>query len=348
MGNEVLLFLKDLMSIPSETGRETEIGKFLVAILRSLDMKVETEEVEEGRFNIIATRGNYGPLIVTHMDTVPADEATEGFYIQSDGLLRGRGVIDTKGQIAALLSALESTKDPVTVALVVDEEEQGLGSRVLEVEPSPHTLVLEPTQLKIANVEAGFLEVILTFYGTSAHGAHPEKAQNALDRLYTFLQKIETFSFVKPSFPGFAPPLYLVQEIKGGSPIYKVPDKAILRLNFILQPGFDPMGAIEELHEAIDHDTEIEIVDMDMPFVVEEDEDVVLRLKSSYKRATGQEPDFTVMRSWTDAANLYLKGLKPVIFGAGELWKAHTQFESVSIEELEKLRDILIEFIEGE
>ncbi len=348
MGSDVLLFLKDLMSIPSQTGSETEIGKFLVAILRSLDMEVKTEEVEEGRFNIIATRGSHGPLIVTHMDTVPPDEATEKFYIQSDGLLRGRGIIDTKGQIAALLSALERTKDPVTVALVVDEEEQGLGSRVLEVEPSPYTLVLEPTELKIANVEAGFLEVVLTFYGTSAHGAHPEKARNALERLYAFLQRIEELSFVKPSFPGFNPPLYLIQEIKGGSHIYKVPDKAILRLNFILQPGFSPLQALEELHNTIDADTEIEVVDMDIPFVVDEDEDVVLRLKEAYKRATGEEPKLTVMRSWTDAANLYLKGLKPVVFGAGELWRAHTQFESVSIGELEKLRDILIEFIEGE
>ena len=346
--HDVLLLLKDLMSIPSTTGREEEIGKFLAAILKSMDMDVYTQEVEKGRFNVIGKRGNHGVLIVTHMDTVPADEDTDKLYLQKSGMLRGRGVIDTKGLIAALLSALSRTKDPVTVAFVVDEEETGLGSRVLEVPPSNYTLVLEPTDLKIATIEAGFLEVVVTFYGKSAHGAHPEKGNNALERLYNFLQSVENLSFIKPQHPLFYPPLYLLQEIKGGSVIYRVPDKAILRLNFILQPGISPVEALEELSQYIDEDTEIEVVDMDEAIVIDEDEDVVIRLGEAYKRATGEEPSYTVMRSWTDAANLYMKGLKPVIFGAGSLWKAHTSEESVTLKELAALRDILIEFIEGE
>ena len=47
--HDVLLLLKDLMSIPSTTGQEEEIGKFLAAILRSMDMEVDTQEVEKGR-----------------------------------------------------------------------------------------------------------------------------------------------------------------------------------------------------------------------------------------------------------------------------------------------------------
>jgi len=209
-------------------------------------------------------------------------------------------------------------------------------------------LYWNPQNLKIATIEAGFLEVVVTFYGKSAHGAHPEKGNNALERLYNFLQSVENLSFIKPQHPLFYPPLYLLQEIKGGSVIYRVPDKAILRLNFILQPGISPVEALEELSQYIDEDTEIEVVDMDEAIVIDEDEDVVIRLGEAYKRATGEEPSYTVMRSWTDAANLYMKGLKPVIFGAGSLWKAHTSEESVTLKELAALRDILIEFIEGE
>ena len=63
---------RDLIDIPSITGEELAIGRFLQSHLKRLNYKVELQEVAAGRANIIATT-NRPHLVVlsTHMDTVP-------------------------------------------------------------------------------------------------------------------------------------------------------------------------------------------------------------------------------------------------------------------------------------
>src|SRR5262245_43589149 len=93
---------RQLIDIPSVTGSEAELAKFLSSFLRELGYQVELQEVEKDRLNLFATT-KASPEIVfsTHLDTVPPfiPSGEDEMYIY------GRGSCDAKGIIAAQIFA---------------------------------------------------------------------------------------------------------------------------------------------------------------------------------------------------------------------------------------------------
>src|ERR687889_2042408 len=87
-----------LIDIPSVSGEEGEVGRFLASHLEGLGYGVELQEVGPGRSNVLARRAARPRVVLsTHMDTVPPhipsrEDATH---------LHGRGACDAKGIIAA-------------------------------------------------------------------------------------------------------------------------------------------------------------------------------------------------------------------------------------------------------
>src|SRR4051812_39525416 len=89
---------RKLVDIPSVTGDEQEVGRFLAHYLESLGYRVELQEVETGRANVIATTAKSPRIMLsTHMDTVPPFIASG----EDDEYIYGRGSCDAKGIIAA-------------------------------------------------------------------------------------------------------------------------------------------------------------------------------------------------------------------------------------------------------
>ena len=60
-----------LISIPSVTGTEREIGEFLLSHLSSRGYRVERQDVVGDRFNVFAFAGEGRVMFCTHIDTVP-------------------------------------------------------------------------------------------------------------------------------------------------------------------------------------------------------------------------------------------------------------------------------------
>ena len=69
---DVVALTRALSDIDSTTGRETETGQLLAAILRDRGYDVQEQPVGGGRFNVFATLGQ-SPQVVfsTHYDCVP-------------------------------------------------------------------------------------------------------------------------------------------------------------------------------------------------------------------------------------------------------------------------------------
>ena len=65
---EVINLLRDLVKIPSPSGEEENLGKYLIKRLRK---KFDVQIINVGkRFNVIATIGQPKIILTTHMDTV--------------------------------------------------------------------------------------------------------------------------------------------------------------------------------------------------------------------------------------------------------------------------------------
>ena len=121
---------RTLIDIPSVSGEEGEVGRFLASDLEGLGYRVELQEVEPGRANVLARLAPRPRVVLsTHMDTVPP-------FIPSDEdgeEIRGRGACDAKGIIAAQLTAAGRLRgegvEELGLLFTVDEEMGSLGAR---------------------------------------------------------------------------------------------------------------------------------------------------------------------------------------------------------------------------
>src|SRR5437879_9012382 len=136
--------LEEMVSIPSFSTQERELGQWLVARLRGMGFAASRDEAG----NVVAFWGS-GPrevMLLGHIDTVP------GFIpVRREGdRLFGRGAVDAKGPLAAAITAV--ARQPVgtgwrfTVIAAVEEEGSSRGARHLVNRRAPNQLViLEPS-----------------------------------------------------------------------------------------------------------------------------------------------------------------------------------------------------------
>jgi acetylornithine deacetylase len=158
---KAIAFLQKMISIPSVTGDEANIQKFLADYMGKLGLKVDMWETDweqlkkhpayrpvdrgyEGRPNIVATLkgtgGGRSLLLNGHTDVIPVGNG-EGWSDDPwsakirDGRIYGRGSADMKSGVASHIMAVECLraagmrpKGDVLINIVIDEEVSGHGT----------------------------------------------------------------------------------------------------------------------------------------------------------------------------------------------------------------------------
>ncbi|MEW9081521.1 M20/M25/M40 family metallo-hydrolase [Caldanaerobacter subterraneus] len=334
----------------------------IISALQSIGLDWKLEMIEEDMYNILLPLSSSPKLIVeVHYDVVPP--VIEGYQTkegEENGRIYGRGTSDVLGGVAILLEVLKRLgrefpweRAGVWIAFVADEEKGGKGSRHLASSlPSTiqYALVIEPTQSKLAFSSCGALEYELIIKGVPSHGSIPERGKNPITWASRFIIKMEEAlsklnTLYNPDIPIQITPLF----ISGGSEEYSVPHET--RLNFDIRiPPKVPISDVEkEVNSLLENDKDVEVhcklVEEWAPsWETDEDTDFGQLLQKLYKEVYNEEPIFKVMESWTDAHNFWAKGIKPVIWGPGDLALAHTPFEYIDIQELEKGKEFLEKF----
>jgi acetylornithine deacetylase len=188
---------RTLIDIDSTTGHEAGIGEFLFRYLEEMIHRsgagaVERMPVEGERFNVFAAWGEPVVVLSTHMDTVPPfiPSSEDGDH------LHGRGACDTKGGIAAMLTACEELlaagRRGFGLLLLVGEETDSLGAQMANRYPrgSRYLVDGEPTENRLALGSKGYLYLALETEGRAAHSAYPELGDNAIDKLLDVLARL--------------------------------------------------------------------------------------------------------------------------------------------------------------
>jgi len=343
--------LEKLLCIPSPTGQEGEIQQFLADVFTRLGLKVHLEEVFPGRPNLYAHRGKSRYLIATHSDTVPLWEHAVGFGLRViEGRAYGRGVVDAKGQIASLIRALESTDAPAAICIFVDEEKDAKGSesfRNIWGWPLEGALVLEPTEFKICISQLGSLEFEATVPGQEAHGATYREDKNAILRCTQLFQELRALPFLRRSYPYFDRLGITIGKIQGGIDNQLIPSSCQFAADIPIPWGIDRERIRRQLLRILKrYKAAVKILNFDPPLQVDPEAPIVQTLRQAAHQVLGSPPPLSGMTAWTDAENLFRKGLTPVVFGAGCLTVSHTTQEWVSTRDLLILTNILREFLE--
>jgi len=342
---EIKQLLITLLSIPSPTGEEKAILSWLKVYFSKLGFITVWQPVDEKRANLLVYRGSPDYLIATHVDTVPAWDHPYAFSPKCENeIIWGRGAIDTKGQIVALLMIAKYTDAPCAFAFFIDEEKEGIGSERFEPPfPFKGAIVLEPTNFSLATLEAGSIEFLLKIKGKAAHGAMPKRGKNAIEIFCDIYKEISLLPLWQSKT--FAEAGINIGKIQGGIDCQLVADYCEVEIDLPIFPKETPKEVWKKIESILKlYPVSWKIKSFDSPWEVSLEEDVVKLLIKSIEREIPVL--FSAMPAWTDAANLNEKGIPTVVFGIGDLAIAHTKEERVNIKDILKLFRILKNFLE--
>lgn len=188
--NELENLLLRLIATQSLSTQEADCAQLVADELGRLGMNVDTDSMG----NVVG-RLHLGPgptvMIDCHLDTVPVVDAAAWTTAPSgesrDGRVYGRGAVDMKGPMAAVIKAIEAireTRNGTVVFAGTVAEELVEGPAAIEVANSvapDFVVICEPSQRRIARGQRGRAEIVVDVRGVSSHSAYPDEGINAAE-----------------------------------------------------------------------------------------------------------------------------------------------------------------------
>src|SRR5680860_195421 len=363
--------VKQMIRIPTPSGNEKEICELIHDELNKLGLSCTLQEVEPNRQNVVAQLDAVQSTTIMfqgHVDTIPAYQWEDAFSgNERDGCIHGRGTVDMKGAIGCVLAAIKDVIDSsikpkknIVLVFTVDEEveKRGIFALMDSGIRADMAVCCEPTNLEIAIGHKGSVPLRVSTKGKAAHGSTPDAGVNAIYRMKHVLEFFESNSKMKErSFDGIGKThgTYNVGMIKGGDNFLLVPDWCDIWADRRTLPGEtkeDIKSEVQNYLEKVrtkypDFHYEIHVnerPDWKWPRIIERgykavaippDSEIVKLASSAHRAVVGLDPAISFLNGWTETDFLVNEMAIPtIIFGPGELHRAHSITECVSIDQL--------------
>jgi acetylornithine deacetylase/succinyl-diaminopimelate desuccinylase family protein len=363
--------LRELIALPSinpafipagdPRAGEKRVADFLTAFAASAKLDVEQRVVFPDRPNVLIrlaprSKAKHRVILAPHTDTVPADVFEP---VKKGDRLFGRGACDTKGSIAAMLTALiavaESEPRPahteIVVAALVDEENGQCGSRALTAEGFGGDLAIigEPTRLHVITAQKGDVWLTLRTRGKAAHSSRPDLGVNAVHemaRVVDLLQTRYTATLAKRKHPVLGAPTVNVGMVRGGNQPNIVPDACEIGVDRRTIPGESAASVKREITALLRaNKLRAEVSDQKTAPCLPMETDVESPFVKRFMNSVGQRRAEGV-HYFSDAAVFAQSGTPAVLFGPGDIAQAHTVDEWISLRSLERGTILLRKFLE--
>lgn len=361
----VVALAQALIACPSVTPATGTVFDCLEGQLAPLGFEVHralSGEAPDGPVeNLFAIRkgpeGSRHFAFAGHLDVVPPGEgwSSEAFAPEirkaSGGdLLYGRGAVDMKGSIAAMVAAAaQIPADAGTISFVITGDEEGparygtlaLIDHMREVGAIPDLcLVGEPTSvsrlgdmMKIGR--RGSVNIWLEVEGVQGHVAYPHLADNPITRLVAMLAELDAL-VLDEGTDWFQASNLEVTDLTVGNPATNViPAKASARISIRFNDLHTGEGLSARVAEiARRHGGTARPVVSGEAFLTEPGDFSTL-LADAIRAEIGVEPELSTSGGTSDAR--FLKDLSPVIeFGLCNA-TMHKRDEAVAVDDLEAL-----------
>ncbi len=336
-------------SLVAGAAGESEIARFVAKWCEQHGLEVDVVEATPGRPSVVAwARGSGGGrslLLNAHLDTVGVAgmEAPHEPRV-ADGRLYGRGALDMKAALAAILEAAARMRGhalagDVVLTAVADEEVASIGTEeVLERVRADAAVIVEPTDLRVAIAHKGFVGFEIETQGVAAHGSRPDLGVDAIVKMgpvLTALGELDVELCRRPAHRLLGRGSIHGSLIEGGQEFSSYPARCVLTGERRTVPG-ETEEQVEQELRAIAGGSEVRMGvsrpplegDASHPFT-----ELVLRCAGS-REAVG-------VPFWADSALIADAGIPTVLYGpvgAG----AHAVEEWVELASVERVREVVL------
>ncbi|MFJ8262809.1 M20 family metallopeptidase [Rummeliibacillus sp. NPDC094406] len=372
----VINLTKKLVQIPSvyrendPEGNETKVAMFVAAYLENIGIEIYVEEVVPGRPNVIGVIDSGKPgktlLFEGHTDVVTEGNREAWTYDPFsaeivDGRMYGRGTNDTKGNLACMITAVQSLlldkevfNGKIILCIPVDEEGLMLGIKHFIkqgwADGVDGAIICEPTENNVCIAQRGAIRLQVDVFGKMAHGAMSWSGINPnwrMARLIVELEKLEKEEHQRLGedpllkWPSITPTI-LKAPVKGEAQINVIPDHCMMTLDIRTLPAQDHdelLGKINTIIEKLKNDdpdfkVKLTVLDNRPATSTSKEDSVVQAIYEAVRNVTGSEPMYNGVPGATDGTFLYMHGVPIVTIGAGDRDIPHQINEYVDIEEL--------------
>ncbi len=386
----LLAALAELVAVRSLDGtpEEVEAQELAATIMRRCGLDVQSWEIDlpalyahpdcswevprQRAIGVVgaigADRGGRSLIFNGHLDVVPAGDPANWQFSPwqatiADGRVYGRGSVDMKAGVCCAIFAAKAIHDAgvrlrgrLQVQTVMGEEDGGLGTLAALV--AGHTadaaVVIEPTELRVAPLQAGAHNFRLTVYGLAAHGCVREEGVSAIEKfapLHQAILELERERNERHRHPLFAryrtPYPICIGTVRAGTWASSEAESLVAEGRFGIAIGEQPMVARQELEAAVARAVSADPWLRAHPPLLEwwggtfdpaatpSDHPIVGAVAESYGAVTGAPALLEGMPYGADMRLLVnVGGIPTVLFGPGDVRVSHRPDEYVPIADM--------------
>ncbi len=344
-------------------GEEYRVANIFKRELRKIGIPYQEFARMEGRPNVIGylgqNRSGRRLLVPAHMDIVPAGDGWQSDpfeVIEKDGKLFGRGTLDNKGPLAAIIAAAavlkklgldQSLAGELQIAALSDEEADapegnyGIGY-LLDNQLINPTMAIVPdiggNMQEIDVAEKGRTVIKITAIGKQAHGSTPEKGLNAVYMMAKLVQQLENFRFDYQVHPVLGHPTLNLGEIHGGAAPNIVPGQCTCFIDIRTTPGITQSALQKQLEllaaQVPGGNFSIEVLSWSEPHAIDPNNEVVQAIQKNAAEFLKIQAHAIGQGGGTYAKTLNLHGITAVGWGPGDDNAFHVANEYIEIEQL--------------
>ena len=335
-----------MLQIYSPSGKEQKLATFLQDKLVGFGFEnVRTDEAG----NVYGEYGSGTPTILLcgHMDTVQGWISVK----KENNWLYGRGAVDAKSSLAAMVSASSDIKSNlnegrVIVTGVVEEEKTSKGIRQLLREKInvDYAIFGEPSGAKnITFAYKGKMDFRIKCKTTSGHVGAQHLLENAVEKGFELWNKIRTacteYESPKGMFYSVTPCLTKIssQRTSGG-----IPDVCLFNVDVRLPPSVKTNLCEDFIKKVIDDfrsdnpkvSVASKVLDKVEPFAVDRTTLLVKALEKAIVEVTGGPVKF-LKKTGTGDMNIFgaESGVPSITYGPGDSRVSHTKYERIELSE---------------
>lgn len=340
----------------------------LADICIELGLETRVDAVQPGRSNVIAhLQGpSAGPslLLCGHTDVVGVEGMSAPFTPRiADGRLYGRGTLDMKGGLAAILGAVHAVQaagalppGDLWLGFVCDEEYGSIGAQALVRKITADAAVItEPTGLQLCIAHKGFAWITLEVQGRAAHGSRYAEGRDAIAHaglLLADLQDLESRILPGRTHPLLGRPSAHAGTIEGGLGWSTYPDRCTLRIEHRLLPDEHPADWLafweariaRRAAETPGFQARARLELTRPGYALPPESQLIEAMRVATQAVLGRIPATIGLASWQDSAILGAAGIPTLLFGPGGEG-AHAAEEFVILEDVFSCAEVLAHLI---